>query len=437
MHLAEESVIGFGAKINSSNFIPRNQMQLKTILNYRYRLKRFVYGKATISQDRLLVEVQPRKNGRPKCGQCRTTGPIYDTRSPREFEFVPILGMAVFFVYSMRRVNCPACGVKTEYLEWSSGKERMTTAYKWFLSTWARRLSWSETARVFGTSWNRVYRSVHHAVTWGLVHREKPQFTAIGIDEIACRRGHRYLTLVYQIDSGMRRLLWVGENREEKTLDRFFDLFRGSIDGLQFVCSDMWKPYLNVIAARAPKALNILDRYHVMATMNKKVDKVRAEETRQLKEDGYEPILKHSRWCLLKRPENRTAKQTATVRELLKYNLRTMRAYLMKEDFQRFWSYRSASWAGKFLDCWCTRASRSQLAPMKEMAGTLRRHRALLLNWFAAKGELSSSSVEGMNTKAKVALRKSYGFKTTEVYKTVLYHELGKLPEHELAHQFC
>jgi len=345
--------------------------------------------------------------------------------------------MAVFFVYAMRRVDCPECGVKTEYLEWSSGKERMTTAYKWFLSTWARRLSWSETARIFGTSWNRVYRSVQHAVIWGLVHREKPQFTAIGIDEIASRRGHRYLTLVYQIDAGMRRLLWVGENREEKTLDRFFDLFRGSIDGLQFVCSDMWKPYLNVIAERAPKALNILDRYHVMATMNKKVDKVRAEETRQLKQDGYEPILKHSRWCLLKRPENRSAKQTATLRELLKYNLRTMRAYLMKEDFQQFWSYRSPSWAGKFLDAWCSRAMRSQLEPMKQMAGTLRRHRTLLLNWFAAKGELSNSSVEGMNTKAKVALRKSYGFKTTEVYKTVLYHELAKLPEHKLAHQFC
>lgn len=414
-----------------------DQMQLKTILNHRYRLKRFVYGKATISQNRLLVEVRPRKNSRPKCGQCLVHGPVYDTRCPREFEFVPILGMAVFFVYAMRRVDCPECGVKTEYLEWSSGKERMTTAYKWFLSTWARRLSWSETARIFGTSWNRVYRSVQHAVIWGLVHREKPQFTAIGIDEIASRRGHRYLTLVYQIDAGMRRLLWVGENREEKTLDRFFDLFRGSIDGLQFVCSDMWKPYLNVIAERAPKALNILDRYHVMATMNKKVDKVRAEETRQLKQDGYEPILKHSRWCLLKRPENRSAKQTATLRELLKYNLRTMRAYLMKEDFQQFWSYRSPSWAGKFLDAWCSRAMRSQLEPMKQMAGTLRRHRTLLLNWFAAKGELSNSSVEGMNTKAKVALRKSYGFKTTEVYKTVLYHELAKLPEHKLAHQFC
>jgi transposase len=174
-----------------------------------------------------------------------------------------------------------------------------------------------------------------------------------------------------------------------------------------------------------------------MATLNKKVDKVRAEETRQLKADGYEPILKHSRWCLLKRPENRTAKQTVKLRELMKYNLRTMRAYLMKEDFQRFWSYRSGAWAGRFLDDWCTRAMRSQLQPLKEMAGTLRRHRELLLNWFAAKGELSSGSVQGMNTKANVALRKSYGFRTDNVYDTVLSHDLARLPEHDRAHQFC
>jgi transposase len=121
----------------------------------------------------------------------------------------------------------------------------------------------------------------------------------------------------------------------------------------------------------------------------------------------------------------------------MQYNLRTVRAYLMKEDFQRFWEYRSPVWAGKFLDAWCVRAMRSRLEPMQEMAGTLRRHRELLLNWFRADGELSSGAVEGLNNKAKVALRKAYGFKTLDVHETVLYHELGRFPEHSYAHQFC
>lgn len=419
-------------------------MLLKTILNRRYPLKGFVYGRARIvtnlssGRDEIHVQVTARKNSKPRCGTCGTPGSIYDTRKERSFQFVPILGLQVFFLYAIRRVDCKNCGVKTERLSWSSGKEQMTTAYKWFLVTWARRMNWSEVATVFGTSWNRVYRSVRHAVEWGLANRETPEFAAIGVDEIAYKRGHKYLTLVYQIDSGMRRLLWIGQDRTEKTFDRFFDEFENSVKShLEFVCSDMWKPYLKVIANRASHAVHVLDRFHIMQKMNKKVDRVRAAETRQLKADGYEPILKHSRWCLLKRPKNRTKNQTRKLRELLQYNLRTMRAYLMKEDFNQFWGYKSATWAGKFLDGWCTRAMRSRLEPMKEMAGTLRRHRELLLNWFHAKGEISSGSVEGMNTKAKVALRKSYGFKTFEVYETVLYHELAKLPVHEIAHRFC
>jgi len=414
------------------------EMQLKTILNHRYRLKGFVYGKAKIVSDCLEVEVRPRRRSRPQCGRCGRRGGVYDTGKPRRFEFVPILGMQVWFLYAMRRVNCPRCGIVTERLDWSEGKERMTTAYKWFLSTWARRLSWSETAMVFSTSWNRVYRAVRYAVQWGVANENPQPFTAIGVDEIACRRGHRYLTVVYQIDAGCRRLLWVSRGRTEQALTSFLKCYESQIrEHLRFICTDMWRPYLNAISSHATNAVHILDRFHVMQNMNKAVDKVRAEETRQLKRDGYEPILKHSRWCLLKRAGNRTQQQAAKLKELLQYNLKTMRAYLMKEEFDRFWTYQSGAWAGRYLDQWCTRAMRSKLEPMKATARTLRNHRELLLNWFEARGEISNGAVEGLNNKAKVALRKSYGFKTEEVYETVLYHELGKLPEHKLAHRFC
>ncbi|TWT56603.1 hypothetical protein CA85_41370 [Allorhodopirellula solitaria] len=123
--------------------------------------------------------------------------------------------------------------------------------------------------------------------------------------------------------------------------------------------------------------------------------------------------------------------------ELLQYNLRSVKAYLMREDFQRFWTYESATWAGKFLDQWCTRAMRSKIELMKEMAGTLRRHRELMLNWFRARGEISNGSAEGMNNKAKLALRKAYGFKSYEAYGMALYHQLGKLPEPNRTHRFC
>jgi len=263
------------------------------------------------------------------------------------------------------------------------------------------------------------------------------EFVPLWQIEVQWQQGHKYLTLVYQIDDGSKRLLWTGKDRTTKTFLRFFHMLGKERSGkLKFVCSDMWKPYLKVIAKKASQAIHVLDRFHIMQKMSKAIDKVRAGEARQMKADGYEEILKHSRWCLLKRPENLTDKQTVKLSELLKYNLHSVRAYLLKEDFQRFWEYVSPGWAAKFLDQWCTRTMRSKLEPMKEVARTLRNHRELLLNWFRAKGALSSGVVEGFNNKVKLTTRKSYGFRTYEAIETALYHNLGALPEPDFTHRF-
>jgi len=149
----------------------------------------------------------------------------------------------------------------------------------------------------------------------------------------------------------------------------------------------------------------------------------------KLRRDGYEPILKHTRWCFLKRPENLTDTQHDKLTDVLRYNLRSVRAYLLKESLDAFWQYDSALWASWFLDKWCTRALRSRLEPMKKIARTLRSHHDLILNWFIAKREISSGAVEGMNTNAKLAIRKARGFRTYEALETALYHQLGHLPE--------
>ena len=416
-------------------------MQVKTILNRIQRHQSFVYGPARLVQGARLmleVEVRPRANSRAKCSGCATLAPGYDTLPVRRFEFVPLWGMAVFLVYAMRRVSCPTCGVKVESVPWATGKHQLTDTYAWFLARWARRLSWKEVAEVFGTSWEKVFRSVELAVEWGRAHQELCGVTALGIDEIAWQRGHRYLTLVYQIDEGCRRLLWIGQERRVKTLLRFFRWFgKERSAGVEFICSDMWHPYLKVIAKKASGAIHVLDRFHIMAKMSKAIDEVRATESKALAAQGYEPVLKRTRWLLLKRPENLTEAQEPKLAELLQYNLRSVRAYLLKEDLQFFWEYVSPYWAGKFLDRWCTRTMRSKLEPMKKMARTLRTHRPLLLNWFRAKGAMSSGVVEGFNNKAKLTLRKSYGFRTYRAMELALYHGLGALPEPRVTHRFC
>jgi len=416
-------------------------MQLKTILNRVERNKSFVYGKVTwvqkAARPTLEVQILPRANGRPVCSGCGQPGPGYDRLPPRRFEFVPLWQIAVFFVYALRRVDCPRCGVKVEQVPWSDGKQTLTNSYRWFLAGWAQRLSWQQVAAVFYSTWDHVHAAVEYAVLWGLANRELKDVQAIGVDEVQWQRGHKYLTLVYQIDAGCKRLLWIGQARREESLRKFFDLLGYTVlPTLRFICSDMWQPYLDVIAEQASDAIHILDRFHIMANMNKAIDEVRAGEARRLKADGYEPILKHSRWCLLKNPANRTPKQTVKLKELLKYNLQAVRAHLQREDFQRFWEYESPTWAGKFLDEWCTRVMRSQLEPMKKVASMLRNHRELILNWFEAHGTISSGVVEGLNNKVKLTTRKAYGFRTFDAVKLALYHNLGALPEPEFTHRF-
>ncbi len=153
-------------------------------------------------------------------------------------------------------------------------------------------------------------------------------------------------------------------------------------------------------------------------------------------QDGYAPVLKKSRWRLLKRRANLTDNQRLKLRDLLRYNLKSVRAYLLKEDFQQFWNYDSPTWAGKFLDQWCTQVMRSSIEPLKKFARTLRTHRALLLNYFRARKAFSSGVIEGMNNKAKVTMRKAYGFRTFRITEISLYHALGKLPEPKLTHSF-
>ena len=317
------------------------------------------------SEPTIEVRIEPRANSRLVCSGCGRPGPGYDRLPTRRFQFVPLWPVAVFFVYAMRRVDCPSCGVTVERVPWARGKSRLTTSFRWFLARWAKRLSWDEVASIFQT-----------------------------------------------LDAEVRQ-------------------------SIRFVCSDMWQPYLNVVAEQLQQAVHVLDRFHIMKKMNGAIDEVRRGEAARLERDGYEPVLKHSRWCLLKRRENLTEKQTVKLAELLQYNLQSVRSHLLREDFQQFWQDTSPVWAGKFLDQWCTRTLQSRIEPMKKIVRSLREHRDLILNWFRARGTVSAGAVEGLNNKAKLTIRKAYGFRTYEAIEIALYHTLGKLPEPEFTHTFC
>ena len=417
-------------------------MQVKTILNLVGKHPGFVHETPRLRRRganvQIEVPIRARQRSKPVCSSCGRKCPAYDRLEPRRFQFVPLWAIAVFFVYAPRRCDCPGCGVKVELLPWSSGKSPVTTAFAWFLASWAKTLSWTETARRFSTSWAVVFAAVRHAVEWGKAHRNLDEITAIGVDELAWKKGHKYLTLVYQLDAGQRRLLWIGRDRTAKTFATFFDwLGTARTSQLRFIVSDMWKAFLSTVSSRASGALHVLDRFHVARLCNDAIEQTRRAEARRLREAGDTVTLKHTRWVLLKRRNDLSGKQRLRLRELLAVNLATVKAYLLKDDFSFFWKYKSPTYAARFLNGWIATALLTRIPAMVKLANTLDRHRPLLLNWFRARGELAMGAVEGLNNKARVTTKLAYGFRTYEHAEIALFHRLGKLPEPDwLTHRF-
>ena len=252
------------------------------------------------------------------------------------------------------------------------------------------------------------------------------------------KKGQKYLTLVYQIDSGCKRLLWIGSERTQKTLTGFFDwLTPDRSRRLKFACSDMWKPYLNVIAKKAAQAVHVLDRFHIMAHMNKAIDKVRAQDVpkaegrrarahsdprkvvpaKATEEPHREARGQDRRHPALQPAVHSQLPAQGRLPVLLALRVPTLGRHLP----------RSVVHSGPpFTD----RAH-------EHGREDVRTHRELILNWFKAKGTMSSGTLEGLNGKAKLTMRRAYGFRSLRVITIALYHTLGKLPEPALTHRFC
>ena len=421
------------------------QVKVKTLLNRTQPIPGFRYADVRLVEGpggpELAVEIEAHAQRPGLCSICELPAPTYDHLDRRSWRHVAPWRLATTFFCTPRRVSCAVHGVRVESLPWSEGKRPWTRAMMVFLARWARRLSWKETAEACDVSWEAVYRSVAWIVEWGLAHRVLAGITAIGVDELHWRKGKQsknYVTLLYQVDVGCRRLLWIGLRRTERSLRQGLRTLGAEIvAGIRVVVSDMWRPYLAVVRKDMSHAVQILDRFHLTALLNKAVDLVRRGEGYALRGKARGQRLKKTRWLLLKPRARVRGKARERLDAVIHSKLRTARAWCLKEAFAHFWTFNHPRWARAFLDAWITRTLRSRLPPMCKVAKTLRAHAPLILNWFAWKKEFSSAAVEGLNNKARVVTRRSYGFRTFPVLKVALFHTLGKLPEPELTHRFC
>lgn len=297
-------------------------------------------------------------------------------------------------------------------MPWARRWERVTQALAQAVALLAKRLSFKEVAQSFGLDWKVVASVVKRVVEEGLKLRKIQTLHLLGIDEVSRKKGHRYLTLVYDPKRG--KLLWVGVDRKQETIDEFFRwLGKRRARTLQAICLDMWAPYLASVQDHAPQATLVFDRFHVVQHLNRALDEVRRAEVKRLAhQEGID--LKKTRFILLKNPWNLTPKERRRLSHLLKLNLPIIRAYYLKEEFQRFWDYLQEKRAQAHLKQWLWWATHSRLQPLIEFARLVKEHLPGLLAW--TKLRISNGALEGMNNKIKLVSHRSFGFRNPKFF---------------------
>ena len=401
-------------------------MLIETFIRKQLRLKAHTVTKVEETDECMLVHIDRLGKRLLRCGVCRQRClEVHDVRREREWRDLSMRKLPLKLRYRPRRVECPRCGVRVEDFPWAEAWARVTTALGNAVAVLARELSWQGTAREYGLNWKSVATIVKRAVQYGLKHRARPPVHVIGIDEVSRRKGQVYLTVVYDLER--RVLLWVGEDRTEEAVKKFFteEMGRRRCRTLQVVCMDMWAAYANLVREHAPQAQILFDRFHVVKHLNEAVDAVRRELWRQL--TSQEKVeVKGTRWLLLKNPWNLTNDQKERLSTLVRWNSPLVRAWYLKESFQLFWGYQQPKRAAGYLHKWINSAMRSKLEPFKKFARMLRSHLPGILAW--TKSRVSNGAVEGMNNKIKSISHRSFGFRSATNFIAAIYHCCARLP---------
>ena len=400
-------------------------MLLETFIRKQLRLKAHRVTTVKVGAEQVVVEIDRLRCRALRCGVCR--GPcrkVHQVGEARNWRDLSLRQLPLVLHYRPRRLRCARCGVHVEAVPWARFWARVTTALARAVAELARHLSWQETARHFRLDWKSVASIVRRVVAYGLERRRRRPLHLLGIDEVSRRKGHHYLTVVYDLERGV--LLWVGEDRTEETLTRFFTaLGRRRSATVRVVCLDMWQAYLKAVRCHAPNAQVLFDRFHLVQHLNRALDEVRRQEWRRL--SGREKTsFKRTRFLLLKNPWNLTTDERERLSTLVRWNTPIVRAYYLKEVFQLFWTYRQPARAEQHLRRWMHSAMRSRLGPFKELVRRLRAHLDGVLAWTRLR--VSNGALEGMNNKIKLVSHRSFGFRTVENFTAAIYHCCAQLP---------
>lgn len=323
------------------------------------------------------------------------------------------------------RTNCPEHGPRVVKLPWAEPSSRFTALFEALAIEWLKAGSQKAIAELLGLSWDEVHGIMERAVRRGLQRREAELAPHIGVDEKAFRKGHRYFTLVNDLDRG--RVLYVAEDRKQSSLDGFWaTLNEQQMASISAVAMDMWEPYLNSVRAHLPGADGkiVFDKFHVASHLGAAVDKVRRQENKSLLAAGDKTLI-GTRYYWLRNPAGMSLDHWNAFAALRESGLRTARAWALKETFMAIFDYQNTEAAGKYFQWWYRWASHSRLQPMVEVGRMLKRRRINILTYL--RHRITNAMSESLNAKIQWVKYTARGFRNKQNFANAIYFHCGGL----------
>ncbi len=374
---------------------------------------------------RIDIYVDHEKDIRVRCPECGEFYGMYDHSPERVYRHLNTCQMETYIHVRPPRVNCPKHGIKQIDSEVGENGSDMTYAFESLVLRVAQECSIEATARLCGLSWDRSWNALERAVNRGRARKEHRVPSRIGVDEKSIAKGHKYESLIYDIDAGTVEFVW--DDRGQESLENYYRQFtEDELADIEAVAMDMWDPYIAATKAYVPDAEKkiVFDRFHVMKHVLAAVDEVRKDEHRELAEAGEE-TLKGTKYLWLWSRENIPQRRQEEFEALRAKDLKVCRAWAIKENLRHLWEYRYAASMRKYFNRWYFWATHSRLEPIKKVAKTVKAHIDNIVTY--ARHRITNALGEAINGKIEKIKRMACGFRNRSHYRTAIYFHCGGL----------
>lgn len=367
------------------------------------------------------------------CPECGTPLPIYDHAPERVWRHLDTCQFKTFLHARIPRVECPAHGVKQVRVNWAEEKSRFTALFERLAIMVLKETNIEGAGRILRISWDEAWHILERAVRRGQERKKPGIVKKMGVDEKSLGKGHNYLTLIYDLQRST--VEHIEDDRKKESLDGYFrKMTPAQRAKIKAIATDIWDPYLASIREHVPgyEEKLVFDRYHLMTHMVQAVDMVRKQEHRDLRGEGNE-ILSGTKYLWLYSRENLPVKKRKVFSALRRKRLRTARAWAIKEDLRRFWSYQTETWARKHFSGWYGWAIRSQLKPVKAVARMFRKYLPNIMTYL--RHRKTNAVSEGVNSMIQTIKKMACGFRNREHFKPAIFFHCGGLNLYPVTHK--